>query len=984
MNGTVKTRILTSICCALLSLAAAFAQAQDNNSNLIRGRLVDAATGGAVIDASNVWVQVGLFDPISHQAVWNGTYLAATVDTSSGEFTAAVPRTPQAWRLLATGYQTLFWPVRGADTNQTVVLRLKRAGEQPGVVLDSAGQPVCEFIDGLVVDDESGRPISDFAVQSATPDLQKPDAVSWNHYMLGNKQRPGWFSLQRPTPQRMWRIVAPGHLPHILSVQSVPDISSPSGLEIRLKQGGALQGLVMDDAVRPVAGAQVLLADGNRVSLMDGKFQYGPFQGSSTITDDAGRFALRGEGGTPQRVVVLSRDGQMIWPTLQSGSVQDMKITLPKPGNLMVRYNIPGDAPEAKPESYLRMTDKILPLWTNISFGQTVTVSNGGESVLTNLTPGTYFFRRWKSANRERGAETESQTVVVEAGRIAYADMVRIGGQQIRGQVLGPDAAMSSGGLIFVRSAEATGQPWPQRSRNEQNDFKFPTFEVSRFDSDGTFNTAMLKPGTYSVIAHVYPPQAPAGGFPYHPDYVGVAKVTVTAESMPLVSLKLAPAVFTDIAGHVQDDETGAPIRDFMIESGRVNPARPGEILWSDGYQGGMMGAGVDAGQFDVWNQKSGAALRFRANGYVPQTFLRDEVIASRQTANLQVRLKRGGELHGVVLDHAGDSVAHAKVYLAPLDLGFVRLGSLGSSSSPEGTVNYWAHTFATTDGAGRFSIRGVDGNQTRVLVATDDGQMVQPVQTQVSDGELKITLPKPATLIVHYDIPGDVAETDFNLTLHTNELEMPLWKYVTLKPYGKVPNGGQTVLTNLLPGTYDFSRTKFGGAAGHEYAFIFGDPFKFVQLDTRKIVLEPGQTQQVDVVRSVGQRVQGRVTGMESVTNPAGAFLYVGSAKAISNPNDFKTNNLEPCYDAVFLNTNGWFQTALLKPGKYTLIAEVYACGKPPKPEPVPDDEPQYGGFGGSFFNPQQLAYVGSTNITVTAKAAPPVNIELHPWGDL
>lgn len=975
----MKTSILASSFCALLTLAAAFAQAQDNNSNLIHGRLVDAATGGAVSDASNVWVQVGLFDPLSHHAIWNDSYLGSAVTRPAGEFVVPAPKSPQEWRVMAAGYQSQFVPVRGADTDQVVVVRLTRAGEQPGVVLDSSGQPVCEFIDGLLVDDESRRPISDFAVQSATPNLQKPDAVSWNHYMLGNQQSPGRFSLQRPTPQRMWRIVAPGHLPHILSVRSVPDISSPSGLEIRLKPGGALQGVVLDDADRPVAAARVLLATGNPVFLMDGKFQYGKFLGDSTTTDETGHFALRGESNTAQKFVIVSPDSQMAWPAWSSAPGQETHITLPKPGTLVVRFDIPGDAPEAKLNLYLRVTNQDLLLWTNISFGLSCTVTNGGETVLTNLTPGAYYFRRWKSADGEHGAQTEEQTILIAAGQTAHADMVRTGGQRIRGKVLGLDAAKATDGCIYVKSAEATGLPWPQRSRNEQNEFKYRTFDISHFCADGTFDTAMLNPGTYTIVADVYPPKDTSQPMPFrndNPDYVAVAKVTVTADAMPPVTLKLAQVQYVDIAGTAVDDETGAPIRDLMIESGKVNPDKPDEIIWNDGYQGAYEG-----GRILLWAQKEGSALRFRANGYVPQVFTRKEIIASRQTANLQVRLKQGAELHGVVLDHAGDPVAHAKVYLCPFDLGFVRLGSEGSYSSSEGTVNYWAHTFAATDVAGRFSLRGVNGNQTRVLVATDDGQMVQPVQTQVSAGDLKITLPKPATLIVHYDIPGDIAEMDFNLTLHTNKLEMPLWKYVTLKPSGKVPNGGQTVMTNLLPGTYDFSRTKFGGAARHEYAFIFGDPFKFVQFDTQKIVLEPGQTQQVNVVRSMGQRIQGRVTGMESVTNTVGAFLYVGSANAISNPNDFKTNKLEPCYDAVFLNTNGLFQTALLKPGKYTLIAEVFACGKPPKPEPVPDDEPQYGGFGGHFMNLQQLAYVGSSNITVTAKAVPPVNIELHPW---
>ena len=263
-------------------------------------------------------------------------------------------------------------------------------------------------------------------------------------------------------------------------------------------------------------------------------------------------------------------------------------------------------------------------------------------------------------------------------------------------------------------------------------------------------------------------------------------------------------------------------------------------------------------------------------------------------------------------------------------------------------------------------------------LADTAAGRLIQPVQVSLPAQNLKVTLPEPATLIVHYDIPGDVPETDFQLTMHTNELEMPLWKYVTLKQHGRVKNGGQTVMTNLLAGTYDFSLNKYGGAVGHEHSFLYGDPYQSVQFNPQTIVLKPGQTQRVSVVRSAGQRVQGRVMGLGSITNTAGAFLYVAAANAISNLNDFKTKSLEPCYDAVFLDTNELFQTALLEPGSYTLIAEVYVRNEF-KPHEYADDEPQYGGI--LWGNPLKLGYVGSTNITVTNKAALPVTVELHPW---
>jgi hypothetical protein len=205
----------------------------------------------------------------------------------------------------------------------------------------------------------------------------------------------------------------------------------------------------------------------------------------------------------------------------------------------------------------------------------------------------------------------------------------------------------------------------------------------------------------------------------------------------------------------------------------------------------------------------------------------------------------------------------------------------------------------------------------------------------------------------------------------------MPLWKDIVSDVWTNVPNAGQIIFTNLAPGTYNFSRTKTGGTTNCGYAFIFGNPLKVVQFNPQTILLKPGQTQQVNMVRSTGQRVQGRVTGMRSITNTAGAFLYVASANAIRNPNDFKTNNLEPCYDAVFLDTNELFQTALLEPGTYTLVAEVYVWDKF-KPHEYADYEPQYGGI--LWSNPQQLAYVGSAIVTITANAMPPVKIELHP----
>ena len=81
-----------------------------------------------------------------------------------------------------------------------------------------------------------------------------------------------------------------------------------------------------------------------------------------------------------------------------------------------------------------------------------------------------------------------------------------------------------------------------------------------------------------------------------------------------------------------------------------------------------------------------------------------------------------------------------------------------------------------------------------------------------------------------------------------------------------------------------------------------------------------------------------------------------------------------------VVIGKDGHFQTALLEPGTYTLVAEVYVWGQLPEPYPVGDDEPRYGGV--LRMRPSSLAYVGSAKVTVSTNAASPVRIELVPRG--
>jgi len=112
-------------------------------------------------------------------------------------------------------------------------------------------------------------------------------------------------------------------------------------------------------------------------------------------------------------------------------------------------------------------------------------------------------------------------------------DFARATGFPIRGQVVGLAKAKAPVAFIFVRPAEAAGDP---------------LFDAVTSDETGHFSTARLEPGTYTVVVEVYLPESPTGIFHSGiclPNYVGTAKVTVSASTPPApVSIELSRRPF--------------------------------------------------------------------------------------------------------------------------------------------------------------------------------------------------------------------------------------------------------------------------------------------------------------------------------------------------------------------------------------------------------------------------------------------------------
>jgi hypothetical protein len=407
-----------------------------------------------------------------------------------------------------------------------------------------------------------------------------------------------------------------------------------------------------------------------------------------------------------------------------------------------------------------------------------------------------------------------------------------------------------------------------------------------------------------------------------------------------------APAeqAMVEFRGRVVDAETGFPIEQFTLQWGWPDPTNPKRIAW-----GGAMSHSSRRpdGQFSErggWHKGKKGGLRVLADGYLPQPVVPDEVVeAPAMWINLVVRMRRGGEARGRVLDHAGKPVAGATVYLA----GNQMLNLM------DGKAEHFSGSTAMTDAQGRFALSGGGTEKNRLVIASA-ALAVWTAAVPEAGKEATIKLPEPAALKVRCDIPGAGGQT--RLHLHLKTWEMEGWKqFVDARRYLDVPNPGEPTFAGLTAGSYDLARTK---------DLRVGDRGQGVFLDRRTITLEPGKTAVADFVRKGGHPIVGQLTGLKD-TGVAGAFIFVKDGKATGDPR--KTDEWKlPMFDADICAVDGQFKTETLSPGEYMVIAEAYK----------PEDRSL--GFRSGWRLPD---FLGTAKVTVRAEGPPPqVRIEMKP----
>jgi hypothetical protein len=434
-------------------------------------------------------------------------------------------------------------------------------------------------------------------------------------------------------------------------------------------------------------------------------------------------------------------------------------------------------------------------------------------------------------------------------------------------------------------------------------------------------------------------------------------------------------------SGHVVNDATGELMTNFLLQTGVLDPRRSAEVIWSDGpmqppnFIGGQWSRNPELGGFwgaqNLADTNQQAWARIVAGGYVTQTVSPEPVTGYADIHDLTVRMKRGGELTGMVLAHSGQPVPGAKVILVDVQKLRVRDGVTGWWFG--GLGDQFQNGVDTADASGRFTLSGDLKAAQAVVAVSADARMVWAVANNGATNGVKIQMPEPATINVRFDIPGDAPEAQLRFDLMCDEMNPDFRKAVRMDSFtAKVANAGQIAFTNLTPGAYSFERLKM---------LSIGDPTvdpnsnagraanrgRSILCEQRTIIVQPGEVTQVDLTRDTGYAISGKVTGLEA-TGALGAFIFVRPAGETNDSRDPIPGATRNCLDALTCGKDGAFQTPRLKPGTYSLVAEVESLTIATPANP-PTQAAQ-----------RDPGYTGSAQVTIPGDGPPaPIQIALR-----
>ncbi|HSH93720.1 MAG TPA: carboxypeptidase-like regulatory domain-containing protein [Roseimicrobium sp.] len=419
-----------------------------------------------------------------------------------------------------------------------------------------AAEPRYIDISGTVVDDATGKPVSNFSVQGGKVDDKDPTKITWGYTLeTTTSSNPTARFSSRVQWSGGWRsrIVANGYVGEPILLK-LPDESKQTfeNVVIRLKRGRRVTGHVLDHTGKPVSDAGVFVVGNPSINLTGGKSMElaGEFHEDTKAvrfaTDANGAFTVTGVA-EDRRHIAVTCPAVDLWVAevpKEGGNIEDLTIRLPEPGKLVVHYDIAG-APE-KAQIFLQYHTWDLFKNAGVDNHRYAPIRQHEEMVLNNLAPGEYVIDRAKnSGNAYEQARTllDRRNIKVESGKTVVVDFVRLTGAPIVGLNDG-EVAKAKPTRVIVRVVPVKEDQW-----------RSVVFDAIAMEKGGKaiqsdFITERMVPGQYKLRVQVFVPetqeqQYSTGIVP--PAFVGEVVVTVPENGKPEpVKIALKPWVYAD------------------------------------------------------------------------------------------------------------------------------------------------------------------------------------------------------------------------------------------------------------------------------------------------------------------------------------------------------------------------------------------------------------------------------------------------------
>ncbi len=540
-----------------------------------------------------------------------------------------------------------------------------------------------------------------------------------------------------------------------------------------------LEGQVLDEQDRPVAGAEVRISTSparTTKSDTDGSFSFDKLLGRTYgVTARSGDLV----GGSTARVVAK---GEPVVIRMRQGAKLTVTVT---------------DAESHKPIAGARVL--------RVDEGEDeVTTGRDGKAVLRGIDRG------WVSVvATAEGYGPATASKGVGADRQLAIEVALSKGAALSGHVVDERGAGIAGARVW---AHAVANTWEGGAGERL---------AVTTASDGGFKIPALASGSYTLHAK---------------DEVHARTVSepiqVDGES-PTTGVRVVMMSAATIAGVVVDGE-GAPVPYASVKAASTQ--------WSPDMTY-RQAAADDRGTFVIKGLPR-VALKVRAEGEEASSHAVDvNLTAVAEKRDLKLTLDVVGTIAGIVVDESGEPVAEAEVSAFPDFLS----GEVG-----DGDFVNASQGNATTDGGGRFVLRGLEKGKYRVR-ASRDGEggrrrsVEGGVKAQTGDKDVRIELPAPGaikgTLVV--DGKGEAPE----LAMVSVD-----WEHrVTVRD-------GKFELGDLRPGKYDVrvSGTDFAERVKGDVEVVAGET-----TDAGEIVLRRGRT------------LSGRVTDKDGAPVPGARVMF-------------------------------------------------------------------------------------------------------------